>query len=70
MDAITERPGITGMPFGEIVTVHLIPWGNGQQGVLFTYADGRKIALPIEREKGSPNGRRTAKARSVAFRGN
>jgi len=41
------------MPFGEIVTVHLIPWGNGQQGVLFTYADGRKIALPIERERGS-----------------
>ncbi len=38
MDAITERPGITGMPFGEIVTVHLIPWGNGEQGVLFTYA--------------------------------
>ena len=69
MDAITERPGITGMPFGEIVTVHLIPWGNGQQGVLFTYADGRKLALPIEREQGSPNGRRTAQARSVAFRG-
>src|SRR5437879_5872098 len=34
MDAITERRGITGMPFGEIVTVHLIPWGNGEQGVL------------------------------------
>src|SRR5438445_554651 len=56
MDAITERRGITGMPFGEIVAVHLIPWGNGEQGVLFTYANGRKMAFPIEREKGSPNG--------------
>jgi len=62
MDDKTERRWLAGMPFGEIVAVQLIPWGNGQQGVLFTYADGRKIALPIERERGSPNGGRTAMA--------
>jgi hypothetical protein len=61
MDAITETRGLAGMPLGEIVAVQLIPWGNGEQGVLFTYANGRKVALPIEREKGSPNGVRTAK---------
>jgi len=53
MNEITERRGLVGLPNGEVVAVQLIPWG--QQGVMFTYENGRKIALPIEREQGSPS---------------
>ena len=62
MDDSTKRRGLVGMPIGEVAAVQLIPWGDGQQGVMFTYENGRKLALPIEREQGSPNGRRTAMA--------
>lgn len=62
MNQITERHGIAGMPVGEVATVHLIPWGDGEQGVLFTYTNGRKIAVPIDRDPRSPVGNRTARA--------
>jgi hypothetical protein len=57
MNEISEKRGISAMPVGEIASVQLIPWGDGLQGVMFTYADGRKIALPIDRDQGSRNQR-------------
>ena len=62
MNEITERRGIAGMPVGEVTAVQLIPWGDGEQGVLFTYTTGRKIAVPIDRDPSSPIGHRTAHA--------
>ena len=62
MNKITERRGIAGMPVGEVATVQLIPWGDGEQGVLFTYTSGRKVALPIDRDPSSPIGNQTARA--------
>ena len=62
MNEITERRGLVGLPNGEVAAVQLIPWGDGQQGVMFTYENGHKIALPIEREQGSPNERRTVQS--------
>lgn len=62
MNEITERRGIAGMPVGEVAAVQLIPWGDGEQGVLFTYTTGRKIAVPIDRDPSSPIGKQTAPA--------
>ena len=62
MNEISETHGIAGMPVGEVATVQLIPWGDGEQGVLFTYKNGRKIAVPIDRDPSSPIGNRTAPA--------
>jgi len=64
MNDTSERRGIAGMPVGEVATVHLIPWGDGEQGVLFTYANGRKVAVPIDRDPSSPIGDRIAQALS------
>ena len=60
MSESIERHGIGGMPVGEVANVRLIPWGNGEQGVLFTYANGRKVAAPIDRDASAPIGNRTA----------
>jgi len=58
MSESIERHGIGGMPVGEVANVRLIPWGNGEQGVLFTYTNGRKIAVPIDRDPNSSVGHR------------
>ena len=62
MNDLNERRGIGGMPVGEVAAVQLIPWGDGEQGVLFTYATGRKIAVPIDRDPSSPIGKQIAPA--------
>ena len=56
MNESIERHGIGGMPVGEVATVQLIPWGDGEQGVLFTYTNGCKVAVPIDRDPSSPVG--------------
>ena len=42
MNEITERRGLVGLPNGEVAAVQLIPWGDGQQGVMFTYETGAR----------------------------
>jgi hypothetical protein len=62
MNEMSERRGIGGMPVGEVAAVQLIPWGDGEQGVLFTYTTGRKVAVPIDRDPRSPIGKQAAPA--------
>jgi hypothetical protein len=64
MNDISEKRGIPGMPVGEIASVQLIPWGDRQQGVIFTYANGRKIALPIDRDQDSRIGHQAPQGKS------